>query len=80
MGAGLNARSGDKPAGLAPDSLVRTSKFITADAMAEYSEGPVGFKPNVTNLGDPHYADLLCRGHYDPGKPRTIQPTTALKF
>lgn len=80
VGAGLNARSGDKPAGLAPDSLVRASKFITADAMAEYSDGPVSFKLNVTNLADEHYADQLYRGHYIPGKPRTVQLTTALKF
>ena len=80
VGAGLNARSGDKPAGLAPDSLVRAPKFITADAMAEYSDGPVSFKLNVTNLADEHYADQLYRGHYIPGKPRTIQLTTALKF
>ncbi|MFT3954069.1 MAG: TonB-dependent siderophore receptor [Piscinibacter sp.] len=80
VGAGLNARSGDKPAGLAPDSLVRASKFITADAMAEYSDGPVSFKLNVTNIADEHYADQLYRGHYIPGKPRTIQLTTALKF
>jgi catecholate siderophore receptor len=80
VGAGLNARSGDKPAGLAPDSPVRASKFITADAMAEYSDGPVSFKLNVTNLADEHYADQLYRGHYIPGKPRTLQLTTALKF
>lgn len=80
VGAGLNARSGDKPAGLAPDSLVRAPKFFTADAMAEYSDGPLSFKLNVTNLGDEHYADQLYRGHYIPGKPRTFQLTTALKF
>ena len=80
VGAGLNARSGDKPAGLAADSKVRASKFITADVMAEYSDGPVSFKLNVTNLADEHYADQLYRGHYIPGKPRTVQLTTALKF
>ena len=80
VGAGVNARSGDKPAGLAPDSLVRASKFVTADAMAEYSDGPVSFKLNVTNIADEHYADQLYRGHYIPGKPRTVQLTTALKF
>jgi catecholate siderophore receptor len=80
VGAGLNARSGDKPVGLAPDSPVRAPKYITADAMAEYDADPVSFKLNVTNLTDEHYADQLYRGHYVPGKPRTVQLTMAMRF
>ena len=80
VGAGLNARSGDKPAGLAADSPIRAPKYLTADAMAEYDAGPVSVKLNITNLTDEHYADQLYRGHYVPGKPRTVQLTTALKF
>ena len=48
--------------------------------MAEYTAGPVSFKLNVTNLTDEHHADQLYRGHYVPGKPRTVQLTTALRF
>jgi catecholate siderophore receptor len=40
----------------------------------------VSFKLNVTNLSDAHVADQLYRGHYVPGKARTIQLTTVLKY
>ena len=80
IGAGLNARSSDRPVGLAATSPIVAPKYVTADAMAEYTAGPVSFKLNVTNLTDEHHADQLYRGHYVPGKPRTVQLTTALRF
>lgn len=80
VGAGLNARSADRPAGLAANSAIVAPKFLTADLMAEYVYRSVAFKLNVTNVADKHYADMLYRGHYIPGKPRTIQLTSTLTF
>ena len=78
VGGGLNARSSDKPVGTA--APIVAPKFMTADLMAEYVEGPLAFKLNLFNVSDEIYADQLYRGHYIPGKPRTLQLTTAYKF
>jgi catecholate siderophore receptor len=78
VGGGLNARSSDKPVGTA--APIVAPKFMTADLMAEYVEGPLAFKLNLFNVTDEIYADQLYRGHYIPGKPRTLQLTTAYKF
>ncbi|MBC7993519.1 MAG: TonB-dependent receptor [Rhizobacter sp.] len=81
LGGGLNARSSDRPVGLAASSAIVAPKFITADLMAEYQFiDEVSFKFNVTNVTDEHYADQLYRGHYIPGKGRTLQLTTTMKF
>ena len=48
--------------------------------MAEYSSGPLSLKLNVTNVADKLHADMLYRGHYVAGMPRTVQLTTAMKF
>ena len=80
VGAGLNARSKDRPVGLAADSLIVAPSFVTADAMLEYTPGRVAWKLNVSNLADKHYADQLYRGHYIPGKPRTVQLTGTMTF
>ena len=80
IGAGLNARSGDRPVGLAATSAITAPRFITGDLMTEYDAGPVILKLNVTNVTDEHYADMLYRGHYIPGKPRTVQLTSTMKF
>lgn len=81
LGGGLNARSSDRPAGLAAGSAIVAPKYITGDVMAEYQfSTEVGFKLNVTNVTDEHYADQLYRGHYIPGKPRTVQLTSTMKF
>lgn len=48
--------------------------------MAEYTAGDLNFKLNVTNVTDKLYADQLYRGHYVPGKARTVQLTTSIKF
>jgi catecholate siderophore receptor len=77
VGAGLNARSSDSPQ-LAP--AIRAPKFVTADLMAEYVQGNLSFKLNATNIADKLYADVLYRGHYVPGKPRTYQLTMTHKF
>ncbi len=76
VGGGLNARSGTRP------YLVQfyAPKFITADLMAEYTTGNLSFKLNVTNVADKLYADQLYRGHYIPGKARTVQLTSSIKF
>lgn len=76
LGGGLNLRSADTP----QQSSVRAPGFVTADLMAEYDTGPVAFKLNVTNVTDAYYADVLYRGHYVAGKPRTVQLTTTAKF
>lgn len=76
IGGGLNARSADTP----QQSTVRAPGFVTVDAMAEYDAGPVAFKFNVSNLFDRTTADVLYRGHYIPGKPRTLQLTTTARF
>jgi len=78
VGGGLNARSSDKPVGTT--APIVAPKFVTADLMAEFVEGPLSFRFNVFNVADKVYADMLYRGHYIPGKPRTVQLTTAYKF
>jgi catecholate siderophore receptor len=80
VGGGLNARSGDRPVGLASSSTIHAPKFITADLMAEYTRGDLSLKANLTNVTDKHYADSLYRGHYIPGKPRTFQLTASYRF
>ncbi|MBX3635790.1 MAG: TonB-dependent receptor [Rubrivivax sp.] len=76
VGGGLNVRSSDSP----QQSSIVAPGYVTGDLMAEYDAGPVLFKLNVTNVGDKLYADMLYRGHYIQGKPRTVQFTTAAKF
>jgi catecholate siderophore receptor len=76
----LNARSGDRPVGLAASSPIVAPHYVTGDLMAEFDAGPAIFKLNVTNVTDEHYADMLYRGHYIPGKPRTVQLNMTLKF
>ncbi|WP_284619708.1 TonB-dependent receptor [Aquabacterium humicola] len=77
FGGGLNARSADAP------PLVSTFKapaYVTGDLMAEYTFNDLTFKLNVTNVTNKLYADMLYRGHYIPGKPRTVQLTTSYRF
>ena len=76
VGGGLTARSGTRPylaAFYAP-------RFVTGDLMAEYTVGDLSFKLNVTNVTDKLYVDQLYRGHYVPGKARTVQLTTSIRF
>jgi catecholate siderophore receptor len=76
LGGGLNARSKDSP----QQSTVVAPRFVTADLMAEYDFGAVVAKLNVSNLLNKRYADMLYRGHYIAGKPRTVQLTTTFMF
>ena len=76
IGGGLNARSGTRPY----LAQFYAPKFITADVMAEYTVGDMSFKLNVTNVADKLYADQLYRGHYIPGKARTVQLTSTFRF
>ena len=81
VGGGLNLRSRDKPAGLAADSPIEAPAFVTADAMVEYvASANATLRLNVSNLADKHTADVLYRGHYIPGKPRTVALTTSFTF
>jgi len=80
VGGGLTAKSGDRPVGLAENSPIWAAKYITADLMAEYTQGDLIYKANLTNLTNKHYADFVYRGHYVPGKPRTLQFTVAYLF
>ncbi|XVJ71624.1 MAG: TonB-dependent siderophore receptor [Rhizobacter sp.] len=77
IGGGLNLRSSDTPQGI---TAFKAPGFATADLLVEYTMKDVSFKFNVTNITDKHYADTLYRGHYVPGKPRTLQLTMAAKF
>jgi catecholate siderophore receptor len=76
IGGGLTARSGTRPL----LANFYAPKFISADLMAEYVSGNIAFKLNLTNVADKLYADQLYRGHYIPGKPRTLQLTTTVTF
>lgn len=77
IGGGINARSGMKPL----QSTIVAPHFVTADLMAEYKASDrLAFKLNVTNVTDKLYADMLYRGHYIAGKPRTIQLTGTYAF
>lgn len=80
LGAGLNYRSSDRPVGLAQSSTIQAPGFVTIDAMAEIIEGPWAYKLNLVNLTNKHYADLLYRGHYVPGRPRTLQLSASYNF
>jgi catecholate siderophore receptor len=80
VGGGLNARSSDRPVGLAAGSRVVAPKFVTADLMAEYTLQALSYKLSLTNVTDEHYADFLYRGHYIPGKGRAVQATMTYKF
>ncbi len=80
VGGGLTARSHDKPVGLSATSQVEAPGFVSLDLMAEYVRGDFSFKLNLFNLADRHYADFLYRGHYVPGRPRTLQATLAYRF
>ena len=76
VGGGLNARGGVKPL----LTTFHAPRWVTADLMAEYDAGPAVFKLNVTNVTDKFYADQLYRGHFIPGKPRTVQLTITSTF
>ncbi|MEQ1581500.1 MAG: TonB-dependent receptor [Steroidobacteraceae bacterium] len=76
LGAGINARSNDTP----QQSTIVAPAFITGDLMAEYEFRSMSLKLNVTNLTDERYADVLYRGHYVPGKARTVQLTAGFSF
>ena len=80
IGGGLNARSSDRPVGLAATSAIVAPKFVTADLMAEYVHQDLSYKLSLTNFTDEHYADFLYRGHYVPGKGRGVQLTAAYRF
>ena len=77
IGGGLNARGGMKPL----QSQIIAPRYITGDLMAEYTHNEhLGFKLSLINVTDKHYADMLYRGHYVQGKPRTLQLTGTYKF
>jgi catecholate siderophore receptor len=65
---------------LAAGSNIWAPHFITGDLMAEYTMENLVLKANLTNVADKHYADILYRGHYVPGKPRTFQVTATVLF
>lgn len=81
VGAGLNARSSDRPVGLAAGSQIKAPSFVTADLMAEYrANEQLTYKANLTNVTDKHYADYLYRGHYVQGRPRTLLVSVGYRF
>ncbi len=80
VGAGVTARSEDRPVGLAQTATVKAPAFATVDLMAEYRWHPITLKANLSNVGNRHYADFLYRGHYVPGRPRTLLVTASYRF
>ncbi len=78
VGAGLNGASGDTPVGLA--TPFKVPAWVTADLMAEYAWAGLTARLYVANVTDRHHADLVYRGHYVPGKPRTVSLTLAAQF
>jgi catecholate siderophore receptor len=72
----VTARSGTRPY----LASFYAPKFVTGDLMAEYTAGELALKLNVTNIADKLYADQLYRGHYVPGKARTVQLTSSVRF
>ena len=77
LGGGLNARSSMAP------QLVTTfaaPSYVTADLMAEFTQGDLAYKLNLSNVANQLYADMLYRGHYTPGKGRTLQLTGTYRF
>ena len=80
LGAGLNARSKDKPAGLAVNSPLRAPAFATFDLMAEFQRETFAVKANLSNIADAHYAETVYRGHYVPGRGRTLEVTATVTF
>lgn len=78
IGGGLNARSAVFPVGI---TAFVAPRYITADLMAEYATGNgATVQVNLSNVTGKLYADQVYRGHYIPGKPRTVQVTTTLSF
>lgn len=81
IGGGITARSSDTPVGLAGGSPLRAPGYVVGDLMAEVDVGHgTTVKANLFNVTDEHYADFLYRGHYVPGRPRTLQVALAYRF
>jgi len=55
-------------------------RAVGVGSCAEYAWDGVALKANLSNISDKLYADGLYRGHYIPGKPRTLQVTATYKF
>jgi len=79
LGVGLNGRSGQQP-NRNPGFFA--SKFIVADAMAEYAMIPdqLLFKLYVSNVANKLYADQLYTSFYVPGTGRVTSITGTYKF
>lgn len=77
LGGGLNARSRMAPYQV---TSFNAPSYVTADLMAEYTQGDLSFKLNLNNVGNQRYADMLYRGHYIPGKGRQWQLTGSYRF
>lgn len=79
FGAGLNARSAQKPI---RNPAFAVPKFITGDLMAEYQVQRDKFivKANLTNIENKLYGDSLYDAHYIPGPGRLLQVTGTYKF
>jgi catecholate siderophore receptor len=77
IGAGINTRSSDAPQGI---TSFKAPSYVTGDLMAEYAWDGIALKANLSNVTDKLYADGLYRGHYIPGKPRTLQVTATYQF
>ena len=80
LGAGLNARSGQTP--IRNPAGIYAPKFVTADAMAEYTVVPeqLSFKLYVSNIANKLYADQLYASFYVPGTGRVTSVTGTYKF
>lgn len=78
LGAGVNGRTKMSPL-LVTDFKV--DGYLTYDAMLEYQVlKDLSLKLNGSNLTNKLYGDNLYRGHYVPGKGRTVELTASYKF
>ena len=77
VGGGLNARSSMNPYQVTTFSM---PGYLTGDLMAEYTLQDLSLKLNLSNVTNKHYADMLYRGHYIPGKGRQLQLTGTYRF
>ena len=62
------------------ESAIEAPAYVVGDLMAEYTWRDLSVKASLLNVADTHFADFLYRGHYVPGRPRTVQVTFAYRF
>lgn len=78
VGGGLNLRGAQNPEGA---RHLTARRYATLDLMVEARlRADATLQLNVKNATDERYADMLYRGFYTPGAPRTVQLTVKTSF